>query len=1150
MATSIKRYRHQDYTVAWVCALPLEMAAAAAMLDERHRDLPAIQNDDNSYILGRIHAHNVVIAYLPSGIYGTTSATTAAAHMKHSFSSIRFFLMVGIGGGVPSKKNDIRLGDVVVSKPTMNLGGVIQYDFGKALSGGRFERVGILNKPPPVLLSAIAKLQATYMLSPGTLASTISEITTARPAETNIFACPGEDQDILFEREYNHPGLEDTCGSCDTKRLVQRTPRNNRGPVIHYGLIASGNQVVKDSRVRDELAQEYDILCFEMEAAGLMDNFPCLVIRGICDYSDSHKNKQWQNYAAATAAGYAKELLSAVHDHQITDTPPAELDVSFYVGNDPYRKPPMDVISHRRSDEDLLEKMSNYEHKKIHWKLSQKRLHNTTQWFLDHPSFKEWFIEKKISCLWCSGKNRTAVVDAARSQVSTLKSPVVFFYCDYEYNDELNASFVISSFIKQICAFQYQIFGFFPEDVAPDLRRFFGSERILPDFDDLESIFSRLCRVVPNTVYIIDGIDALPKSHAIHLLRIVQHLFDSPDLSQKSRVLLLSRDQVPGYINVGTFIRGIRQIPISTNAMQDIENFIETSITEKMMYRKLTDDVSLLQRIKEILLTESSNMFLWVYLQLEILWETCRTDADIRRALTALPKNIEETYKRCVCRIDFQDGWALKVLKWVSFAKRPLHIEELREAVAIRSTDTEWDADNKPQRDFTVGCCANLIVLDPIDNCVRFAHSSVKQYLEQDGKKPFEERSVPGYSTEESGDLECGEYCITYLSFTDFSLQLSKISPTKTTVAIPSPYQVVQSMSGTGLRKLFLRKPQIKNTSISVPVPTPAAPNRTQYRFLDYAISNWALHTKNIHHGSSRWENFMQLAMNVNATWNVHPWVSGGRSKASHLHGLFGWAVKERHRPLLSLVSEDSVVRLFCDLPVVDEGLPAIHIASKLGYTDIIQVLLTFCDINSIDKDGCTPLHHAATASHGHHDVLSLLIEKGASLESEDSLHVRTPLWFALENEHYFTANLLLERGAQVDWLDTSRQSPETMALAKRSSSLIHMLIDDLIVYTSGEAALLLELIQVAIESGMLALAKLFIRRSIHMVSNHKMLASVATPSTQLAVEMLHEEIRQHNLHQLLLLTPKQGHTTAVEMSLTEGVDSNGSDTASATSLH
>lgn len=94
---------------------------------------------------------------------------------------------------------------------------------------------------------------------------------------------------------------------------IQRPPRSNNHPVVHYGLIASGNQVMKHAPTRDALAKELGVLCFEMEASGLMDNFPCLVIRGICDYADSHKNKQWQKYAAATAAACAKELLCLVH---------------------------------------------------------------------------------------------------------------------------------------------------------------------------------------------------------------------------------------------------------------------------------------------------------------------------------------------------------------------------------------------------------------------------------------------------------------------------------------------------------------------------------------------------------------------------------------------------------------------------------------------------------------------------------------------------------------------------------------------------------------------------------------------------------------------------------------------------------------------
>lgn len=323
MATPTNKFCHKDYTVAWICALPLEMAAAAAMLDERHRGLPTKPNDHNTYILGRIHDHNVAIACLPSGVYGTTSAATVATQMQSTFESIRFGLMIGIGGGVPSGSADIRLGDVVVSKPTRDSGGVIQYDYGKTVTGGRFERTGVLNKPPPVLLTAISRLQAEHNLKPDRISALLSEAVARNPEITEKFTYRGEDQDILFESEYDHPDLGHTCDSCDAGRVVMRSARPSHHPVIHYGLIASGNQVVKHGRSRDSLARELDILCFEMEAAGLMDNFPCIVIRGICDYSDSHKNKQWQDYAAATAAVYGKDLLSVVHASRVVETLPA-----------------------------------------------------------------------------------------------------------------------------------------------------------------------------------------------------------------------------------------------------------------------------------------------------------------------------------------------------------------------------------------------------------------------------------------------------------------------------------------------------------------------------------------------------------------------------------------------------------------------------------------------------------------------------------------------------------------------------------------------------------------------------------------------------------------------------------------------------------
>jgi hypothetical protein len=72
--------------------------------------------------------------------------------------------------------------------------------------------------------------------------------------------------------------------------------------------------VVKDAQFRDLFDKDFGghLLCVEIEAAGLMNDFPCIVIRGICDYADSGKEKTWQEYAAAVAAAYAKELLGCV----------------------------------------------------------------------------------------------------------------------------------------------------------------------------------------------------------------------------------------------------------------------------------------------------------------------------------------------------------------------------------------------------------------------------------------------------------------------------------------------------------------------------------------------------------------------------------------------------------------------------------------------------------------------------------------------------------------------------------------------------------------------------------------------------------------------------------------------------------------------
>ncbi|KAH8680593.1 nucleoside phosphorylase domain-containing protein [Xylariales sp. PMI_506] len=315
----------REYTVGWICAISTEYVAARAFLDDEF-DIPeqVAPRDNNVYTLGRIGKHNVVVATLPDGEYGTSVAAAVARDMVHSFPKLRIGLLVGIGGAGPSIDHDIRLGDVVVSASRDGHGGVFQYDFGKVMQDKEFEQTGFLDQPPMLLRSAVADLKARHESHGHKLQDALHDVLEKLPRLRNRYQRPDPSTDRLYRSNIVHPSgshlpCAGSCGDSDGE-LISRAPRRTEedDPIIHYGLIASGNKLMKDALVRDLITSKSNALCFEMEAAGLMNHFPCLVIRGITDYSDSHKSKEWQGYAAMMAAAYAKELLQRI--------PPAKIE--------------------------------------------------------------------------------------------------------------------------------------------------------------------------------------------------------------------------------------------------------------------------------------------------------------------------------------------------------------------------------------------------------------------------------------------------------------------------------------------------------------------------------------------------------------------------------------------------------------------------------------------------------------------------------------------------------------------------------------------------------------------------------------------------------------------------------------------------------
>lgn len=309
-----KILNYEDYSIAWLAVLPIEAEAALGMLDKQHPGrFESVPGDDFIYIGGEINGHNVVIATWPVGQnYGVGSAAALINQVKARFSNIWFALLVGVAAGLPnlsptssSRRQDIRLGDVLVCVPEQAGGGIIHYDLGKDAEDG-FLLNSRQAETPAIVRSAIGNIRL-VMKRPFKTGNEFATYLAAfqKDAEGDRFCCPSQNEDRLFA--YN----DETTGIPPV--LVEREPRDELERThVFYGNIGSGNSMMRNARRRDDLRDKYDLIGLEMEAAGVMNTLPTGVVRGVCDYGDGQKNKDWQPYAAAVAAVYAKGILYTI----------------------------------------------------------------------------------------------------------------------------------------------------------------------------------------------------------------------------------------------------------------------------------------------------------------------------------------------------------------------------------------------------------------------------------------------------------------------------------------------------------------------------------------------------------------------------------------------------------------------------------------------------------------------------------------------------------------------------------------------------------------------------------------------------------------------------------------------------------------------
>ncbi|KAL6821043.1 hypothetical protein J3E69DRAFT_373935 [Trichoderma sp. SZMC 28015] len=1023
-AVSIRSKRHQsdngdwqslgycDYTVGWVCALPIEMAAAEAMLDSTHVPLPRKEGDPNTYTFGRVAEHNVVIACLPASQYGTNNAATVASNMSRSFSSITIRLMVGIGGGVPDTGIDIRLGDVVVGNEVM------QYDLGKVLPDGHFQRTGRITTPPHTILTAVSKLQADHESAPSRIASILLDMHD-RNEQMTSYARPSL-PDRLFCHTYKHTQEMDSCERCSLSEVLERPHRETAKPRIHYGKIASGNQVVKDGETRAKMAEELGIICFEMEAAGLHD-FPCLAIRGICDYSDSHKNKAWQKYSAAVAAAYAKELLSVVPSQQRRDT-----EATYPTTNQPLLQSRMESVLDSLTFEQI-----DSRHATIKTQHSK-----TCQWLLGHSKYVEWLepihFTSHHGFLWINGKPGAG------------KSTLMKFAYTYAKNEwgAIADAAVISFFfnargvqLEKSTEGMYrsllsQIIQKFP-DILHDSDHIFQARhnQATWDIETLQALFTHaVTRLGQRQITcFIDALDECDISEVEKMVEYFEDLGDQAVESQTKIYICFSSRHYP-HIDIRNGLK--LTLEDQPGHGEDLEKYVRSKL------RAGNSKAS--QEVSAEILTRASGVFLWVVLVVDILNREFRDGRmwAVKRRLRELPDGLSNLFKDILCRDNHNMDDLLLCIQWILYAARPLTCEEYYFAL-VSGLDPSPENLVGYDRESITPAAMELYLLSSSKGLaelvkskartVQFIHESVRDFLIKDNGIgqlwPNHAASFESYSHDRLKQC-CDNYCNIDIS--------ERVPPGE-----PLPNAKWANELRTRVSEEF---PFLDYATRHVLHHSNAAEDDIpQVTFLkNFALKRW-LHLYNLF---QRYEvqrytaeaslvyilaehNLPSLVRSaVDNGFDAHP--KGERYGYPLLAALRNgheevYKALQPHCNALDKIIDQNDYHKGFSIPKVTTVL---HYAAEHGNLLLLTHLLEFMTPTSDAPDrrrGRTPLSYAASS--GSEACLQALLSCGSNIEAADKDGL-TPLFYATSGSKEAAIRLLLDRGAQIDAADNDGRTP------------------------------------------------------------------------------------------------------------------------------
>ncbi|KAL7802928.1 hypothetical protein V8C43DRAFT_312380 [Trichoderma afarasin] len=474
------------------------------------------------------------------------------------------------------------------------------------------------------------------------------------------------------------------------------------------------------------------MLCIEQKAAYFRTTVPYLLISGICDYGDSHKNDTWQDLATANAVACAKGIVEYIPSQDTEpDTPPLR---SSRV--DPFRW--LSAIDYQSQLDHNLTKCAP----------------GTCQWFLESEQYREWCnLDGKALLLHGppgSGKSMIAsrVLDHLSTTLLSEKSAVFCYaFCNFYRANEERAENIMCNLLKQLCQIQSPL----PQSVE-DLFARHRSQRTPPSLDEAASALRSLISAYPKTFIVVDGLDECEPSSASQFVSTILDLL----VDTRANFFATSRS-LPNII--GKF-REHNSIIINmpSNAAADgIGQYIKSNVKRLPDFVSHSPDV--LEQVTHTIIKYSDGLFRNARFLLDSIVDS-KTPESMMDTLEEQSRR-NDTLDAMMTRIRGQDAdrrdLAMNTLLWMTFAFHPLKTKQLQHALAVEVGESSLDEANIPDTDYIASVCAGLVVIDAETDTFRFCHKSVDSWVIARGNELFPDAR-----------LHLTRVCLTYLSFAAF----------------------------------------------------------------------------------------------------------------------------------------------------------------------------------------------------------------------------------------------------------------------------------------------------------------------------------------------------------------------------------------------